>query len=313
MKGQVAFSIRNNQISFHFVIERNITVLRGYSATGKTKLINLVRDYENFGPGRGIKLDCPYECVVIEGRNWERKLEETHNSIVFIDEGNAFLNSYEFANAAKHSSNYYVIATRNTLYQLSYSIESICEIKRHGHRPDIVKMFEHISATDIENLPYDILITEDSEAGFSFFQKAANALGIQCVSAHGKSNLLTTLKAHEGLNILLVADTAALGCEIDALLQYQKFHEDQITFFLPECFEWLVLKSGLIRNHALTNILSHPADYIECENYFSWEPFFHDTLRNMTMGDALKQYSKTRLLPYYTNPANAQKIIDAMK
>lgn len=313
MKGQVDFRIRNNQITFHFVIERNITVLRGNSATGKTKLINMVRDYYNLGENSGIKLICERECAVLEGRNWVRDLEHMTNTVVFIDEGNDFLNTELFAHMVKESNNYYVIASRNPLYQLPYSIEAVLEIKKNARYPRIEKMNQGISATDINGFPYDIIITEDSHSGFVFFQSAAERVGIPCETASGKSNLLTKLKEHEGKRILLVADAAALGCEVDALCQYRKIHKGQITLFLPESFEWLILKSGLIRNGALSDILEHPADYIECADYFSWEQYFYFVLKDMTAANELMQYSKSRLLPYYTNPANSQKIIDAMR
>lgn len=313
MKGQIDFRIRNNQITFYFVIERNITVLRGNSATGKTKLINMVRDYYNLGASSGIRLICTKECAVLEGRNWVRDLEHLSDTIVFIDEGNDFLSSELFARMAKESNNYYVIASRNPLYQLPYSIESILEIKRNGHYPRLEKMNRNVSTTDINGFPYDIVITEDSHSGYVFFKRLMERIGIPCETADGKSNLLSKLKEHEGKNILLVADAAALGCEIDALCQYRKMHESHITFFLPESFEWLILKSGLIRDDSLTDILEHPADYIECADFFSWEQYFYSVLREMTAGNELMQYSKARLLPYYTNTVNAQKIIDAMR
>ena len=313
MKGQVDFRIRNNQIAFHFLIERNITVLRGNSATGKTKLIHMVRDYYNLGESSGIKLICDRECAVLEGRNWVRDLEHLSDTIVFIDEGNSFLHDALFARMAKESSNYYVIASRNPLYQLPYSIEAILEIKRNARYPRMEKMNPNLSQTDLGTWLYDLVITEDSQSGFAFFQRAAQHRGIPCQTAGGKSNLLKKLKEHEGKRILLVADAAALGCEVDALCQYQKMHEGQVTFFFPESFEWLILKSGLIRDGALAELLEHPADHIECADYFSWERYFFSVLQEMTAAHEQMRYSKTRLLPYYTNAANAQKILDAMR
>ena len=52
------------------------------------------------------------------------------DSIVFIDEGNSFVNSQVFAQTIMGTSNYYVLITRESLYQLSYSVESVLELRK---------------------------------------------------------------------------------------------------------------------------------------------------------------------------------------
>lgn len=47
----------------------NITVIRGDSATGKTALADMIREYYENGLHSGIKLQCEKTCVVLEGRN----------------------------------------------------------------------------------------------------------------------------------------------------------------------------------------------------------------------------------------------------
>ena len=59
-------------------------------------------------------------------------LENIHDSIVFIDEGNSFITTDEFSAAVKQSDNYYVIVTREGLPDLSYSVEEIYGIKNSG-------------------------------------------------------------------------------------------------------------------------------------------------------------------------------------
>lgn len=46
--------INNNRLRYEFVIKRNITVIRGDSATGKTTLINMLRQAENLRASSGI-------------------------------------------------------------------------------------------------------------------------------------------------------------------------------------------------------------------------------------------------------------------
>ena len=56
MVGAYRVVIQNKKIKFDFEIRRNITILRGDSATGKTTLVEMIREYEELGPDSGICL-----------------------------------------------------------------------------------------------------------------------------------------------------------------------------------------------------------------------------------------------------------------
>lgn len=49
MKGSHRVIIQNNRLHYEFDIKRNITIIQGDSATGKTTLINMLRQAENLG------------------------------------------------------------------------------------------------------------------------------------------------------------------------------------------------------------------------------------------------------------------------
>ena len=49
MKGIHRVVIQNKRIRYDFELRRNLTVLRGDSATGKTTLIEMVQEYINNG------------------------------------------------------------------------------------------------------------------------------------------------------------------------------------------------------------------------------------------------------------------------
>ena len=49
MKGKHRVIVQNNRLHYEFEIKRNITIIRGDSATGKTTLINMLRQAENLG------------------------------------------------------------------------------------------------------------------------------------------------------------------------------------------------------------------------------------------------------------------------
>lgn len=46
MKGTIEVKVSNVNVSFTLPLERNITILCGDSATGKTTLIGMLRDYD---------------------------------------------------------------------------------------------------------------------------------------------------------------------------------------------------------------------------------------------------------------------------
>ena len=159
-----------------------------------------------------------------------------------------------------------------------------------------------------------MIITEDSNSGFQLFHKFAEKMGILCVSANGKSNLLPTIYNNRKKSLLVIADAAALGSEIRDLTQYQETSETRIDFFLPECFEWLILRSAIFSgNINIQKILSKPIDFIESMEFFSWERFFTHTLIEQTQTIPTLKYEKSNLATGYLSDKNIEFIVRAMK
>ena len=134
MKGKYKIRVYNRFVRFDFEIERNISIIRGDSATGKTTLVNMIADYGNEGTASGVVLESSIECIAMvgQGNNWKKFLEGISGSIVFIDEGEKYVRSKEFSETIRGTDNYYVIATRDNLYSLPYSVDAIYEIKVSG-------------------------------------------------------------------------------------------------------------------------------------------------------------------------------------
>ena len=88
MKGKYRIIVENKKIRYDFEIKRNITIIKGDSATGKTTLADMIAEYEENGADSGIRLACDRECHILQGRYWKALLAEMKNSIIFIDEGN---------------------------------------------------------------------------------------------------------------------------------------------------------------------------------------------------------------------------------
>lgn len=79
-----------------------------------------------------VELVCDKKCFVLEGSLWKGQLAEISDSIVFIDEGNAFIKTEEFAGKIQKTDNYYVIVSREALPTLAYSVEEIYGIRTSG-------------------------------------------------------------------------------------------------------------------------------------------------------------------------------------
>lgn len=128
-RGSYKVVIQNNRVQFKLTINRNLTIIQGNSATGKTTLLDMVAIHEELGPQSGVMVSCKVHCRTISGKNWRRDLKKIANSIVFIDEGSTFVRTEEFACEAKHGSNYYVIVARESPHQLPYSVDEIYGLK----------------------------------------------------------------------------------------------------------------------------------------------------------------------------------------
>ena len=95
MKGKHKIVVKNNRLHYEFEIKRNITIIKGDSATGKTTLINMIRQFANLGNASGIEIECDAPCTVLEGNMWQMLLKNLSGNIIFIDEENQFIRQQE--------------------------------------------------------------------------------------------------------------------------------------------------------------------------------------------------------------------------
>ena len=188
MKGSHRVIVESKKVKYDFVLNRNITILTGDSGSGKTVLIDLIRDYNRYGTDSGVFLSCDCECKTINNEDWERQIEETSGNIIFIDEGNRFLISKRFAELVKQSDNYFVLATREKLPTLSYSINEIYGFRESEKFREAKQKYNeiyHLYGEISENNPVnpEYVITEDSNSGYEFFEHLCTEKGIKCASA----------------------------------------------------------------------------------------------------------------------------------
>lgn len=315
MKGIVNVRVSNARISFELRLERNITILSGDSATGKTTLVGMIRDYEEDGRSSGVTVQSPKPCRVLTNADWQYRLASITDSIVFLDEGNSFVKSEAFARTIQGSSNYYVIITRESLYQLPYSVNAILKLKTTTKRKKTFvrayPQYDNLQNPSGKIEASETVLTEDSNSGYELFSYIAQRSGTQCICAQGKSNVFSTLNRCPDRRMLVIADGAAFGAELEKVYRLMEQRSNKITLYLPESFEWLVLKSGVLGSQTPREILGNPAAYIESSLYFSWEQYFTDLLVHLTQETVLR-YNKGKLNPAYLQSTNVEKILDAM-
>lgn len=297
MKGKYHIIVQNNRIKFEFDIKRNITIIRGDSATGKTTLMNLIETYERQGEESGISISCDRKCKTLNNSNWENIIEQSRECIIFIDEETNVIKTNEFAFQIKESDNYYVIITRENLPNLPYSAEEIYGIKSSGKYSRTEKTYNSFynlySSKEFDDSDVaDVVIVEDTNSGYDFYKGIAED-SIKCLSAGGKTALKTIVQDYKNEKVLIIADGAAFGAEMNDLYLYVQ-NNNNIGMYLPESFEWVILSSGLIDGNRIADILASPEDYIESKEYFSWEQYFTKLLVSETK-DTYLQYNKKSL------------------
>lgn len=315
MKGAYRVIVENKKIKYDFLIKRNITIFTGDSGSGKTILIDLIREHRRYGSDSGVSVSCGCSCRTLDNEDWEYQLEGISESIIFIDEGNRFLTTKRFAELVLKSDNYFVFATREKLPMLPYSIQEIYGFRKSGRYQKAKQTYNEIyhlygEISEAACIEPTLVITEDSNSGYEFFQKLSNQKGIRCIPANGKSNIIKTLleKRHTDEKILLVVDGAAFGSEMKDVSECLSVDSNLVLYAL-ESFEWLILSTNVIPNINSAQILLQPEKYIDSKEFASWEQYFTRFLTDITKESTVWRYSKKKLPKAYLSA----KVINAAK
>lgn len=314
MKGIHKVVVGTKYLKYEFELRRNLTIIRGDSATGKTTLVDMIRTHMNDGESGPVTLNCDKRCYVVEGNLWKGQLDNIQDGIVFIDEGNEFVKTKDFARAIQQTDNYYVIVTREGLPALPYSVEEVYGIRTSGKYGTLKRSYHSFYRiypdSTTEKIKPEKILTEDSNSGYQFFDAVCTEHHMQCDTANGKSNVFSYLKVHKDEKILVIADGAAFGPEMDRVLQLVQTRKN-LALYLPESFEWLILSSGILKDAETTQILQTPSNYIDSKKYFSWERYFTELLTEKTSRTYLN-YTKKTLNEAYLNDGTKNAILRQM-
>ena len=312
MKGRFQVKVKNNRNSYSFELHRNITILRGESGRGKTTLFEMIYEYNRFGKNSGVAISSDRELLALSGDDWESVIKKHPGTVIVIDEDSYFIRSKDFARVLRGSDNYYLLITRNYLSELPISVDEIYELwgaknkkfKRIYQEND--RMFDHLTAGSLPFAP-DVIITEDIRSGYQFFKNESERMGIRCVSANGKSNIFNMMNQYPQENVVVIADGAAFGSEMADIVEQQELRPRKVAIFLPESFEWLILKSGVVKGVDVEKI-ENPERYADSKDFMSWEQYFTALLAEATKDNRYMRYKKAKLSDYYLQDKIADKI-----
>ena len=131
MKGNIRVVVSTKKLRYELNLRRNITVIQGNSASGKTTLIQIISDYLSGRTGPGTEVICDRKCAVLSGdaESAVLRLQLLKETVVFVDEQERFLYSKSFAEAVLASGCYFVFITRDSLNMLPYSVNEIYYLK----------------------------------------------------------------------------------------------------------------------------------------------------------------------------------------
>lgn len=318
MKGNVRVVVSTKKLRYELNLRRNITILQGDSASGKTTLIQIISDYQSGRTGPGTEIVCDRKCIVLAGdaEGAIMRLKSLTEAVVFVDEQESFLYSKAFSEAVLASGCYFVFVTRDGLNMLPYSVNEIYYLKNSGYYQNTRQVYNSMyqvypEAEMNKKIEPSLILTEDSNAGYEMYEAIGQDIKVPCDSAGGKSNIAKYILANKEEQILAIVDGAAFGADMQSVMRVLEMSKGSYVW-TPESFEYLVLQSGIVQAEGLSEIMENPGDFIESSEYSSWERFFTCLLDNLTR-NTIYEYSKKKLNPNYLTRGNIDKMEKLMR
>ena len=127
MTGTVTIDIKDPDVHYKLTLKRNITVIAGDGASGKTTLFNLVWNSVRRAKQLRISMTVsPSDVSVfsLDVYNWQKTLKDATGikTVFVVDEDFEPLTSMEFASLVKSSGCYFILMTRRKLSGIPHSI-----------------------------------------------------------------------------------------------------------------------------------------------------------------------------------------------
>ncbi len=297
MTGKYDVFLQGKSVYYNFTVKRKYTVIRGNSATGKSTLVELIRNQRR---GSIVKCDVPVRVIPEDG--YQDYLRNTSGYIIVIDESFEQLGessfSHDFEKLLMNSDNYFIIITRKKLSGIPYSVKEIYKLstrEKYLNNCRYESTFSNIYVDVDDTFTPDILVTEDSNSGYQFFKRVFDST----VSAESKSKIVSKLLdlSKEYNNIAVIVDGAAFGSEVALLIDTLSYISSNIFVYALESFEYMLL---CCMNEVDKDVLSKTYNYCDAKKFNSWEQFYTFYLSSiMNMRSDNIRYSKFNLDTYF--------------
>lgn len=272
MKGKYKIVIHDTNVRYELELERNITIIKGKSGTGKTNLYRMIEDVVYSKRGTGVHCNCTDKLRVLRlGDDWESIIRDSHNKIFVADEYIDYVYTNSFARVVNNSDNYFIIITRSSnLTNLGFSVDSIFELGTERNNDyNITKLYKRFTYEN-EKVRPNLIITEDSNSGFEMIK---SIMDCDVISSSGNSSVYRVLMSNYNKydRIYIIVDGAAFGAFIENIMK--RVDNEKVYLFAPESFEFMLLCEKTFRNK-LTDELTKTYNYCETTKFAHWEKYY---------------------------------------
>ena len=313
----IRLAVHSNTFKCDLEFKHRINIIKGDSGIGKTSLVDIFR-VEGVIKDR----ESTYPVVIADVSNFRNILVSAKNQIIIFDDV-SLVETDEFKDLVseyliKHNL-YLVIIVRAMMpkmSKLSYSIHAIYEmyydetLVNHYIREYYEQYTEPIDQI-LEQEPPVCLITEDTKAGFQFFDHLVDKQLPVFHSTNGKSSMVPdSMNKSDEFNVIAILDTAAYGCHIEEFISLTEDLVNKVTLLYDyECFEEVLVRSNFLNKHVtVKQELDDLPKY--ANNFKSWENYFQSLLHNVTALTHWKQtHSRSKLNKCYIENCNNCNIL----
>ncbi len=223
---------KDSNLKVSLTLTNKINVIKDSSGTGKSKtLFDIFKGVQTNNPN--IIIDSAYKLRFVRVEDFDNpQIFQNKDTIFILDEDfNNIITDSRFNNIIKNEGAIFLIVSReffNTGYVNLNAVSEMCIQENVMYNKSFFPYTELLKLDKSGN--YDLIITEDKGSGNEFFNKYFNR---DCISAGGRNNLCRVLKNYANIKVLLIADAAQLGGNIQELLNVIKINNLKVDFFLP--------------------------------------------------------------------------------
>lgn len=270
---------------FKLDIVRNVTVIQGHSGSGKTYLCESISRGEK--AGTRVRCDMSVYNVYPVDVEYDKWFSDHAYSILFIDETVMSKATNEFCRKALENGCRLVLCTRKIPKNIEYAVSAILVLHRSGKY--VTAEPKYVFST--EHKKYK-LVVEDSGSGLEFYKHVCSDV----ISAGGKENIVKLITEDKLFKKTYVVDGAVFGSNLSSI--WQEYVRGNIDIVAPESLEFVLLHSPLVYSVARDVLLNPEKHGASSGEYYSWERFFTDYLKDLM--EVAGGYSKSSKIRCFT-------------